>query len=179
MSGSTVGLWRVLQRDVSKVKRAYWLCECIGCGIQQSVSGTHLRDNIKGGCRVCRSTGNKRKHPAEYSVWQSIKCRVYNSNRKDYPKYSQLGMCSIWADDFMAFYTYVGKRPSMRHSIDRIDTHKGYYPGNVRWATAKEQANNTTRNLVVNGMTLTEYAMSLGVPYNTARDKYHREIGRR
>jgi hypothetical protein len=44
--------------------------------------------------------------------------------------------------DFAVFLTEVGPRPSRYHSIDRIDNEKGYWPGNVRWATAKEQAQN-------------------------------------
>ena len=30
----------------------------------------------------------------------------------------------------------VGPRPSSKHSIDRKNDEYGYFPGNVRWATA-------------------------------------------
>ena len=79
-------------------------------------------------------------------------------------------MAPEWIDDFPAFYAHVGPRPSPKHSIERIDTEKGYEPGNCKWATAREQNRNTRRNVLIrrNGKTyvLCDLARAAGLPPN-------------
>lgn len=150
------------------------MCRCLGCGVTQSVSGTHLRENIKGGCRSCRRATFASKHPAEHQTWQNIKTRALNPNRRDAKRYNALGMYEPWEKNFALFFHAVGPRPSPEHSIDRIDNGKGYFPGNVRWATRKEQARNTRKNLIVDGQVLWDYAQKVSVPYNTLRDRFHK-----
>jgi hypothetical protein len=47
-----------------------------------------------------------------------------------------------WRKDFEVFLLHIGPRLSPNHSLDRIDPHGAYEPGNVRWATDKQQARN-------------------------------------
>lgn len=44
--------------------------------------------------------------------------------------------------DFHAFFAFLGFKPSKEHSLDRINNGGGYVPGNVRWATKREQSIN-------------------------------------
>jgi hypothetical protein len=76
-------------------------------------------------------------------------------------------MCDSWNDSFDRFITDMGMRPSPHHSIDRIDNNGNYEPGNCRWATQKEQNNNTrsNRKVVINdeSKNMTQWAESIGV----------------
>ena len=50
-----------------------------------------------------------------------------------------------WRNDFIAFVCYLldelGERPKGK-SLDRIDNDGHYEPGNLRWATPKQQSDN-------------------------------------
>lgn len=75
-----------------------------------------------------------------HSIWYSIRYRCGS----DHPNYGGRGisMSPAWLYDFWAFARYLGPRPSRIHSVDRINVNGNYEPGNVRWATLKEQAVN-------------------------------------
>jgi hypothetical protein len=70
--------------------------------------------------------------------------RCTNPRRKKYPNYGARGItvCEYWKNSFAAFLSDVGRRPTPRHSIDRINNDGNYEPGNVRWALPVEQAHN-------------------------------------
>lgn len=95
---------------------------------------------------------------AEFKIWLHIEQRCTNPNRKGYENYGGRGIkvCDEWTSKkqprgqaFMNFLNHVGPRPSENHTIDRIDVNGDYAPGNVRWATIQEQANNRTNNRIL------------------------------
>lgn len=83
-----------------------------------------------------------------YLTWWGIKSRCNNPNSTSYVWYGGRGirLWDPWDRDFWAFVFYMGgDKPSPYHSVDRIDVNGDYEPGNVRWATSKEQNSNKVK----------------------------------
>jgi hypothetical protein len=126
-----------------------------------------------------------------YSVWSQMIQRCHNPTNSSYPRYGARGIsvCDEWRVSFSAFSEYVGFRPPGM-TIDRINSAGNYEPGNVRWATYKEQARNTSRNHLhtIDGVTrcLAEWCEILNEPWTTVKkrvaagkDPFTRERARR
>lgn len=74
-----------------------------------------------------------------------MKRRCFDKRHRDYPRYGGRGVtvCDRWCASIEAFATDIGPRPSNKHTVDRYPDRRGNYePGNVRWATQAEQAQN-------------------------------------
>lgn len=83
-------------------------------------------------------------HTDLYDIWFLIKGRTGNPAYKNYKSYGGKGITLFkeWEESFESFLKGVGQRPSKEHSLDRINPHGNYEPGNVRWALSKEQSRN-------------------------------------
>jgi hypothetical protein len=111
-------------------------------------------------CKTCSARHLKTRHGLArkgatdrmFFVWQAMKRRCYNQSDPSFSNYGGRGIQvhPEWIADAGAFCRHMGPRPSAGHTVERIDNEKGYEPGNVRWATRKEQARNT-RQCKLNG----------------------------
>ncbi len=135
--------------------RFYCLCDCGNTSLVRlgalrrgriQSCGCYNSDALK--ARVVHGHARNGKSSAEYRAWQNMKNRCYSVNLKCYPNYGGRGIivCDKWKDDFELFLSDVGRRPSSKHSLDRPNTNGNYEPGNVRWATKKQQQQNTRDN---------------------------------
>lgn len=129
-----------------------------------------VKDRRKKGCG-CREWYATRKHGhctgerSQYllNTFFNIKQRCYNKKSTSYALYGGRGIKVFkeWLnpeDGFIKFANYIGERPSENHTIDRYPNKNGNYePGNIRWATAQQQARNrnTNRYITHNGETKT------------------------
>jgi hypothetical protein len=138
------------------------------------------------GCRVCvqrthghAQTGAGASH--EYRTLRGMIQRCHNRNNKDFAKYGARGIvvCAEWRaahGGFEAFLSHIGPAPSESHSVDRFPDGSGNYePGNVRWATARQQAANRKNTVLatMNGETkpVVEWARIHGVSAERVRNR--------
>jgi hypothetical protein len=171
---------------IDPLRKAHWCCEC-SCGNFTIVSGPQLRNRRTRscGCLVFEqvndgqfvSTHGMTESP-EFSSWSSMLSRCLNPNATGFQHYGGRGVtvCERWQTSFEAFLADAGPRPPGT-SLDRIDTNGNYEPGNVRWATRQEQANNRRDSYVIshNGIarTLSAWVHYATVPlsYDTLRSR--------
>lgn len=114
------------------------------------------------------------KRTPEYRAWDNMIQRCYNPNYIRPHLYSDRGIqvCSRWRESFENFLLDVGNRPSKKHSLDRINFNGDYEPGNVRWATIKQQANNRRDNVIYKNIVescVTKTVKSSGEEFYTVR----------
>lgn len=85
----------------------------------------------------------KRVATPEYRSWQSMKNRCLNPKAKDYKYYGARGITV--APEWLQYETFLfdmGRRPTDKHTLERIDVNKGYGPDNCEWETRTAQARN-------------------------------------
>lgn len=169
---------------VTKSGKYVWDCRC-GCGTLKKVEGYELRSGHTKSCGCLavetllkRSITHGASKTPEFKTWIHICRRCEDKSDIKYPTYGGRGIkvCDRWSD-FQTFLNDVGYKPSLIHTLDRLDNEKNYEPTNVRWATPKEQSNNTRVNVMVGleeeTMSLTALCERTGFSYASAQYRRH------
>jgi hypothetical protein len=153
-----------------KDQRRAWIynCKCTRCDRLFQTQGYHI---AKGGVLTCGCSRTKHGwcpqdgRTKEWKCWASIKQRCSPGG-----KYFNKGvyLYEPWAKDFSLFIKELGKAPSKDHQIDRIDNNNGYFPGNIRWVSRKQNQRNRECTIFVEyqgrRIPLSELCDNLNIP---------------
>lgn len=156
ITGQRVGRLVAIQPTRKRAHgKVLWLCLC-ECGKRTLVPAGAFRRGRIHACKHHKSgtnnpnyrhgfadSKNQKAHPL-YEAWCQMHQRCRNPSHPRFKDYGGRGInvYKRW-NNFAAYLAYVGERPHPSLSLDRIDNNKGYFPGNVRWATSKEQRANS------------------------------------
>ena len=110
-------------------------------------------------------------YSAEYGVWNSMKARCYI---KTYWLYKYAGgkgikMCDEWKNSYETFLKDMGRKPSHKHVLSRIDSSKDYSKENCKWMTRLERGVKDPRAIIFNGITMRQASRNLGISLEAIR----------
>jgi hypothetical protein len=153
MGGLKLGKLTVLAREPRKDRRVWWRCRR-ECGREVVCRGDQLRSfRIKScGSKGCIVFPPRERRSVEIDLtarcWHAMRQRCENPNADNFAWYGGRGItiCARWAE-FENFVADMGVRPSIDHTIDRVDVNGNYDPGNCVWATKDEQRRNQRRTI--------------------------------
>lgn len=157
-----------------------WKCLC-DCGEEIYASGSNLDTGNTQSCgcldRERRITHGKTKSRV-YVIWKAMRRRCQNPKAFEFKNYGGRGItvCERW-QTFENFFADMGDPPD-GYSIERNDNDGNYEPSNCRWASYKEQLNNTRSNRFLEAFgkrqTLTQWSEELNIPATTIRNRLDR-----
>lgn len=179
LTGQQFERFTVLRQNGMRKTGTLWEVLCV-CGTVKTVTGINLRRGKSKSCGCFRVDAKKthglHKHPL-YQVHQAMRQRCYNPNALVFRNYGKrgIGICERWLD-FQNFYADMIDTYQPGLTIERVDNALGYSPDNCIWADRMTQAQNMRTVIKVKGLSLSQYALSRGIPKSTARYKHKRGL---
>lgn len=185
LTGMTFDALRVVGRAESHITPkgtaiTMWECKC-QCGKTVIATSQNLRRRHTRSCGCLFPQHNLTHGDCTdgqvsrlYNIWYQMIQRCYNAKNPKYPLYGGRGItvCDDWKGEYTKFKTWAMSNGYEENlTIDRANVNGNYSPENCRWATRREQANNTRRNVLItydgDTKTMSEWATQYGIPYKT------------
>lgn len=113
----------------------------------------------------------------EYMAWSNLIRRCTNPMNPQWKDYGGRGItvCDEWQKSYMEFLSHVGRRPTPKHTIERINNDGNYEPGNVKWALRKDQQRNRRKTWRVffegRERSVREICETIGFNYDRVRSR--------
>jgi len=119
--------------------------------LKKSLTGHQIKSC---GCKYNKV--NVKQYKNFYFVYQHLLRRCNNPKDKEYHNYGGRGIQCLWKkfeefknDMYDSYLKHLEKYGKENTTLDRINNDGNYCKENCRWATIKEQNQNTTRNIVI------------------------------
>lgn len=186
LTGQQFGRLTVIKVQGKRNRDIMWECKC-NCGNTHIVSRGDLRSGMVKSCGCLRKENSVKMLISHgqadtrlYKIWLNMKRRCSSPKCQRYERYGARGIlvCEEW-EAFENFYKWAMESGySDELTIDRINIDKNYSPENCRWATRKEQQQNTSRThwLEYKGEKhcLSEWAEIIGINYKALFQRLNR-----
>lgn len=112
-----------------------------------------------------------------YTVWKDMLARCNNPKKDGYKYYGARGItvCDEWLsyDNFYEWAMANGYNDAL--TIERKDVEGNYEPFNCEWVSKSDQLRNTTRNVKVGGVCISQIAEEAGIKVHTVQ--YRHSVG--
>ena len=187
IKGNKYGMLIVIKKvNIESKDGAYWLCGC-KCGKEKTILGSSLRAGRTKSCGCLhkqKTSKHNKSNTRFYGIWQHMKKRCNQKDDQNYPLYGGRGIevSKRWQefenfmeDMYESYKEHIKKFGKNNTQIERVDNNKGYNKSNCKWATRKQQANNTRTNRFIkyNGkrQTLAQWSREKDIKYPTLRSR--------